>query len=145
MHIVCHSEVTGNVFPCSLSPIIHDKNVACKTMAFRDEPRRNVEYYPAFGKHCSCHHQGDYVGWAAFGRLPGCKSPKKKFHNELHNFDHICRLLSARHGNLLKMLRTGKARLVISHWVRDVEIQLGNIAYSTQQFSKKSPSSVGKE
>jgi hypothetical protein len=33
----------------------------CTTSAFRDEPCRMLKIIQRFGKHCSCHLQGEYV------------------------------------------------------------------------------------
>jgi hypothetical protein len=38
----------------------------CTTSAFKDEPRRMVKII-RFGKHCSCHLQGEYVMVGRFG------------------------------------------------------------------------------
>jgi hypothetical protein len=41
--------------------VVYQQNRSCTTSAFEDKPHRILRIIQRFGKHCSCHLQGEYV------------------------------------------------------------------------------------
>jgi hypothetical protein len=57
---------TSEVFKHVNNRLSVNKIIKRNNLAFGDEPRPLLKFVQRFGKHCSCHLKGEYVGWAVF-------------------------------------------------------------------------------